>query len=126
MVKINLNQKLTQKPKGYLSLESKFFIKLIKLNINEINELLEKELNENPCVEEITDREVAYEKKRDQVDHDINNEKTMKYDEDNIATYLFKQIKRVARTNKTVWGPYNFSYYCNIIFWYFKYFFWSR
>ena len=95
MVKINLNQKLTQKPKGYLSLESKFFIKLIKLNINEINELLEKELDENPCLEEITDREVAYEKKIDQVDHDINNEKTMKYDEDNIATYLFKQIKHL-------------------------------
>jgi len=58
MVKINLKQKITQKNKGYLSLESKLFIKLIKLNINEINELLEKEINENPCLEEIGENEI--------------------------------------------------------------------
>ena len=52
MVKIKLKQNLKTTQKGYLSLESKLFIKLIKLNIDEINDLLEKELLENPCLEE--------------------------------------------------------------------------
>ena len=47
MVKIKLKQNLKTTQKGYLSLESKLFIKLIKLNIDEINDLLEKELLEN-------------------------------------------------------------------------------
>ena len=46
MVKIKLKQNLKTTQKGYLSLESKLFIKLIKLNIDEINDLLEKELLE--------------------------------------------------------------------------------
>jgi len=95
MVKINLKQKITQKNKGYLSLESKLFIKLIKLNINEINELLEKEINENPCLEEIGENEIVYEKKIIQVDHNVDNEKTIKYDDDNIANYLIRQIKQL-------------------------------
>ena len=95
MVKINLKQKITQKNKGYLSLESKLFIKLIKLNINEINELLEKEINENPCLEEIGENEIVYEKKIIQADHNVDNEKTIKYDDDNIANYLIRQIKQL-------------------------------
>ena len=95
MVKINLKQKITQKNKGYLSLESKLFIKLIKLNINEINELLEKEINENPCLEEIGENEIVYEKKIIQADHNVDNEKTIKYDDDNIANYHIRQMKQL-------------------------------
>ena len=93
MIKLKVKQKLKQSQKGYLSLESKLFIKLIKLNIEEINELLEKELIENPCLEEVEPKRVVSDKpstiERDQI---INDEKIY-YDDENIASYIVKQIK---------------------------------
>ena len=52
MAKRKLSQNLNQTQKTYLSFQSKLFIKLIKMNVNEINELVEKELEENPCLDE--------------------------------------------------------------------------
>ena len=54
MRRIKLNQKINQVQKNVLSPGSKLFIKIINLNLNEINEIVEKELIENPCVEEET------------------------------------------------------------------------
>ena len=91
MVKIKLKQNLKTTQKGYLSLESKLFIKLIKLNIDEINDLLEKELLENPCLEEEPIRNLN-EKSLLPEHEDLDNETFTEYDENNIVDYLIKQI----------------------------------
>ena len=67
------------------------FIKLIKLNIDEINDLLEKELLENPCLEEEPIRNLN-EKSLLPEHEDLDNETFTEYDENNIVDYLIKQI----------------------------------
>ena len=99
MVKIKLKQNLKTTQKGYLSLESKLFIKLIKLNIDEINDLLEKELLENPCLEEEPIRNVN-EKNMLPEHEDLDNETFTEYDENNIIDYLIKQINLLNISKK--------------------------
>jgi RNA polymerase sigma-54 factor len=100
MVKISFKQKIQQSQKSYLSLESKLFIKLIKLNIDEINDLLEKELGDNPCLEEIPDQEVVFEKNTTYQSEEFNNESLIQYEENNITHYLIKQINHLNITEK--------------------------
>ncbi|MBT89392.1 MAG: RNA polymerase sigma-54 factor [Spirochaetales bacterium] len=52
MKKIKLNQKINPTQKSFLSPKSRLFVKFINLNLSEINEMVEKELTENPCIEE--------------------------------------------------------------------------
>jgi RNA polymerase sigma-54 factor len=49
---IKLNKKVAQGQRNQLSFESKLFIRLINLDLNQIDEYIEKELIENPCLEE--------------------------------------------------------------------------
>ena len=105
MVKIKLKQNLKTTQKGYLSLESKLFIKLIKLNIDEINDLLEKELLENPCLEEEPIRNVN-EKSLLPEHEDLDNETFTEYDENNIVDYLIKQINllNISKKEKKIYA----------------------
>ena len=105
MVKIKLKQNLKTTQKGYLSLESKLFIKLIKLNIDEINDLLEKELLENPCLEEEPIRNVN-EKNMLPEHEDLDNETFTEYDENNIIDYLIKQINllNISKKEKKIYA----------------------
>ncbi len=100
MGKLKLKQKLKQIQKGYLSLESKLFIKLIKLNIEEINELLEKEIVENPCLDEIEIKDLASSKASNESIDEINYEEIVQYDDNNISAYLIKQIKHLDLLDK--------------------------
>jgi len=52
MKRIKLNQKINLTQKSFLSPKSRLFVKFINLNLSEINEIIEKELTENPCIEE--------------------------------------------------------------------------
>jgi RNA polymerase sigma-54 factor len=99
MVKIKLKQSLKTSQKGYLTLESKLFIKLIKLNISEINGLLEDELLENPCLEEESIG-IVQEKITTQDYDKADNERLVEYDENNIVDYLIKQINLLNVTKK--------------------------
>ena len=100
MVKLKIKQKFKQIQKGYLSLESKLFIKLIKLNIEEINELLEKEIVENPCLDEIEIKDIPTRKILNESIDEINNEEIVQYDEGNISHYLIKQINHLDLPDK--------------------------
>ena len=53
MGKNKLVTKTKQSQKGLLSPSSKLFIKLINLNLIQLGELIDKELAENPCIEEL-------------------------------------------------------------------------
>ena len=55
MKRIKLNQKINLTQKSFLSPKSRLFVKFINLNLSEINEIIEKELTENPCIEEGVD-----------------------------------------------------------------------
>ena len=48
MKRIKLNQKINPTQKSFLSPKSRLFVKFINLNLSEINEIIEKELTENP------------------------------------------------------------------------------
>ena len=52
MKRIKLNQTINPTQKSFLSPKSRLFVKFINLNLSEINEIIEKELTENPCIEE--------------------------------------------------------------------------
>ena len=95
MAKRKLSQNLNQTQKTYLSFQSKLFIKLIKMNVNEINELVEKELEENPCLDEFQIQDKTSKIRKIESDKYIENEKILKYDEDNIASYVLKQINHL-------------------------------
>lgn len=95
MAKIKLSKNLNQTQKTYLSFQSKLFIKLIKMNVNEINELVEKELEENPCLDEFQIQDKTSKIRKIESDKYIENEKILKYDEDNITSYVLKQINHL-------------------------------
>ena len=79
-----LNQSLQQKLAQKLSPQQIKLMKLIQLPTIELEEKVKEELEENPAIEEVTDRNEASELES----YDLNEEKSREAEEINIDEYL--------------------------------------
>ena len=89
MIKTITKTTTSLKQKGVLSPQSKLFIKLINLNNNEIDNLIDEMLTENPCIEE----EYAINKNKDFGNH-LESQATLDVEDKfkSLSKYLEEQL----------------------------------
>ena len=99
MKRIKLNQKINLTQKSFLSPKSRLFVKFINLNLSEINEIIEKELTENPCIEEgVNESSVELENfdnltvRQHEIGANEFNENIVEDKSANLFDYLFMQL----------------------------------
>ena len=99
MKRIKLNQTINPTQKSFLSPKSRLFVKFINLNLSEINEIIEKELTENPCIEEgVNESSVELENfdnltvRQHEIGANEFNENIVEDKSANLFDYLFMQL----------------------------------
>ena len=104
---IKLNKKVAQGQRNQLSFESKLFIRLINLDLNQIDEYIEKELIENPCLEESE----LYDADKLRIDthtkdysENLLNVDTLEDRSKNLIEYLARQLNlfEISREEKKI------------------------